>query len=141
MVLNDFFKKCAFEKIGKNVLGAQAIELPELFISKDGRQWLHPGDGNDLKYNIVKIDPNVGDQGILGNHVIARDINKSDLELIRKYEMVGFNTGYELIRRLIVSLEKGVWIDPSKEQQLLGVDNYPLKTVEEMWRAGVPKYQ
>ncbi|MFJ8461705.1 hypothetical protein ACIQ57_21645 [Lysinibacillus xylanilyticus] len=105
------------------------------------RQWGNRSDysDNELIYNLVKIDPKIGDQGIMGSEIIHYNIDRNDPNILNDYEFVGFNTGYQLIRQLIISIENNRWIDPLKEQRLIGEDKYPLKTVEEMWEAGVLK--
>lgn len=142
MVLNDFFKKCSEGKV-KNVQPNLNIPIPEIFISSDRGQWGSRSEISDDKliYNLVKIDPIVGDKGIMGNEIIQYNIDRNDSNILNNYEIIGYNTGYELVRRLILSIENSRWIDPLKELRLLGVDNYPLKTVEEMWHYGVPKYE
>ena len=136
------FKKCSVGKV-KNVKPNLNIPIPEIFISSDRGQWGKRSEFSDdeLIYNLVRIDPTVGDQGLMGNEIIQYNIDRNDLGILDNYEIVGYNTGYEFVRRLILSFEKSRWIDPLKEQRLLGKDNYPLKTVEEMWRSGVPKYE
>ena len=37
-------------------------------------------------------------------------------------------------------MKEGRCVDPLKELKLLGEDRYPLKTQEELWTYGVPKY-
>jgi len=142
MVLNAFFKKCSVGKV-KNVKPNMNIPIPEIFISSDRGQWGKRSEFSDdeLIYNLVRIDPTVGDKGLMGNEIIQYNIDRNDLGILDNYEIVGYNTGYEFVRRLILSFENSRWIDPLKEQRLLGKDNYPLKTVEEMWRSGVPKYE
>ncbi|MGN7809983.1 hypothetical protein [Flavobacterium sp. 22076] len=140
MVLKEFFKKCSIGKI-KNIKPNLNIAIPELFISKDRGQWGSSSEFTDeeLIYNLVRIDPEIGDQGIMGNEIVKYNIDKKEYNS-RPYEIIGYNTGYEFVRRLILSIENDQWIDPLKQFHLLGEDNYPLKTVEEMWKAGVPKY-
>ena len=141
MVLKDFFKKCSVGKV-KDVKPNLNIPIPEIFISRDRGQWGNRSEFSDdeLIYNLVRIDPAVGDQGIMGNEIVQYNIDRKDPNILNNYEITGYNTGYEFVRRLILSIENSRWIDPLKEQRLLGGDNYPLKTVEEMWRSGVPKY-
>jgi hypothetical protein len=143
MVLKDFFKICAACKLVNNIISKKNIPIPELFISMDREQWFHKSklQDDDFVYNLVRIDPTIGDKGIMGNEIVEYNINKKDNNILNKYEIVGHNTGYELIRRLILSVQNNHWIDPLKEKLSLGVDSYPLKTVEEMWREGVPKYR
>ena len=131
MALNDFFKKCSVGKLKKAHPNLN-ISIPEIFISKD----FH----DDQIFNLVRIDPIIGDRGQLDNEIIQYNINKNDPHILNEYEITGYNTGYEFVRRLILSYENNRWIDPLKEKWLLGVDNYPLKTIEEMWTYGVPKY-
>ncbi|KAF2329610.1 hypothetical protein [Flavobacterium ginsenosidimutans] len=140
MVLKEFFKKCSVGKI-KNFKSNLDISIPELFISKDRGQWGNSSQFTDdqLIHNLVRIDPLIGDQGIMGNEIVEYNIDKKEYNS-SSYEITGYNTGYEFVRRLILSIENNRWIDPLKELRLLGEDNYPLKTVEEMWKAGVPKY-
>ena len=139
-VLKDFFRKTSVGKI-RNIRPNLTIPVPEIFISKDKGQWGDSDIKDDQKiYNLVRIDPLIGDKGIMGNKIIQYNINKNDPNIINKYEITGYNTGYEFVRRLIISFENNKWIDPLKEKHLLGLDNYPLKTVEEMWDYGVPKY-
>ncbi|WP_369834450.1 hypothetical protein [Cronobacter dublinensis] len=90
-------------------------------------------------HNLVHIDPKSGDQGIMGNEIIKTDIKNNEPELFDKYELVGYNTGYELLRRLVLSVEKKIWIDPQKSKILSGKDEYPLKTLAELFAAGVIK--
>ncbi|MCM0664928.1 hypothetical protein [Flavobacterium tyrosinilyticum] len=140
MVLKEFLKKCSFGKI-KNFKPNLNIPTPELFISKDREQWGKSSQyaDHELIYNLVRIDPITGDQGIMGNEIVKYNIDKKEYNS-SSYEITGYNTGYEFVRRLILSIENERWIDPLKELRLLGEDNYPLKTVQEMWDAGVPKY-
>jgi len=141
MVLKSFLKTALIEKV-KNIPPNEDIPIPEIFISKDKGQWGRPDISDDkLIYNLVRIDPNIGDQGILGNEIVKYNIDRNDAEIMSNYEFIGYNMGYALIRRLILSLDNNRWIDPLKEQRLLGTDNYPLKTVEEMWSYGVPQYE
>jgi len=142
MVLNDFFKTCAVVKLTKNFVPRQNVLLPRRFISPDSRQWGHRSGiaEKDLMYNLVHIDPARGDQGILGNAVVEWDVPKNDRSCWDAHEMVGYNTGYELIRRLMLSLEEGRWIDPAKEQARTGKDPYPLRTLEELRAAGALMY-
>ncbi|WP_419181929.1 DUF5713 family protein [Paenibacillus alvei] len=141
MVLKGFFKQCSVGKL-KNVQPNLNIPIPEIFISSDRGQWGNRSEFSDIEliYNLVRIDPTVGDKGLMGNEIIQYNIDRNDPNMLNNYEIVGYNTGYEFVRRLILSIENGRWIDPLKEQRLLGIDNYPLQTVEEMWQAGVPKY-
>lgn len=140
MVLKEFFKKCSIGKIQK-IKPNLNIPIPEFFISNDRGQWGNSSEFTDdqLIYNLVRIDPLIGDQGIMGNEIVEYNIDKKQYNL-SSYEITGYNTGYEFVRRLILSIENNQWIDPLKELRLLGEDNYPLKTVQEMWDAGVPKY-
>lgn len=140
MVLKKFFNKCSVGKI-KNFKPNLNIPIPELFISTDRGQWGNRSEFTDdqLIYNLVRIDPVTGDQGIMGNEIVDYNIDKKQYNS-SSYEITGYNTGYEFVRRLILSIENERWIDPLKELRLLGEDNYPLKTVQEMWDAGVPKY-
>ncbi len=142
MVLKGFFKTSSMGKVAKNISPNLKVPIPELFISSDRAQWGNRSDysDNQLIYNLVRIDPKIGDQGIMGNEIIHYNIDRNDSNILNDYEFVGFNTGYQLIRRLIISIDNNHWIDPLKEQQLIGEDKYPLKTVEEMWQAGVPKF-
>lgn len=144
MVLKGFIKTASIEKT-KNIYPNRHIPIPEIFISKDREQWGNPKISDDKKtYNLVRIDPNIGDQGIMGNEIIQYNINrkaKKNPKFLSKYELTGYNMGYGLVRRLILSFENNRWIDPEKELRLLGVDNYPLKTIEEMWDYGVPRYE
>ena len=141
MVLKSFLKTVLIEKVN-NIQPNQSIHRPEIFISKDKGQWGSTDISDDkLIYNLVRIDPSIGDQGILGNEIVKYNINRNDPEIMNNYEFIGYNIGYALIRRLILSFENNRWIDPLKELQLLGTDNYPLKTVEEMWSYGVPQYE
>ncbi|ELQ6215205.1 hypothetical protein ACP6PU_000453 [Cronobacter dublinensis] len=89
----------------------------------------------------MRIDPKTGDQGIMGNEIIKADIKNNDPELFDKYELVGYNTGYELLRRLVLSVEKKRWIDPHKSKILSGKDEYALKTLDELFSAGVIKIE
>lgn len=140
MVLKNFFNKCSVGKI-KNFKPNLNIPIPELFISADRGQWGNRSKFTDdqLIYNLVRIDPVTGDEGIMGNEIVEYNIDKKQYNS-SSYEIIGYNTGYEFVRRLILSIENNRWIDPLKELRLLGEDNYPLKTVQEMWDAGVPKY-
>lgn len=140
MVLKEFFKKCSVGKI-KKIKPNLNIPIPELFISKDKGQWGNSSQFTDeeLIYNLVRIDSIIGDQGIMGNEIVEYNIDKKKYNS-SSYEITGYNTGYEFVRRLILSIEYDQWIDPLKELRLLGEDNYPLKTVKEMWEVGVPKY-
>lgn len=139
-VMKKFIKTCSTGKIS-NLSPRLNIVIPELFISKDRGQWENRAGLTDdqLIYNLVRIDPVIGDKGIMGNEIVAYNIDRSDPSL-GQYEITGYNTGYELVRRLLLSVEYGRWVDPLKEQWLAGEDNYPLKTVAEMWEEGVPKY-
>lgn len=143
MVLSDFFKKCAVQKLPESFGYRADIVLPHLFISPDREQWMHHSNFTEeqLIYNLVRIDPMIGDQGIMENEIIVCDILKEEPALLHTYEMVGYNTGYELIRRLLLSVEQQRWIDPAKEKLLLGTDPYPYQTLPELWDAGVPKYE
>ncbi|NGZ73951.1 hypothetical protein [Saccharibacillus alkalitolerans] len=143
MVLKDFFKTCAEVKLNGKFMPRANVPLPERFISPDPQQWLRRSafEDRELVYNLVRIDPALGDQGIMGNEIVRRDVPRNDRSCWENREMVGYNTGYELIRRLILSLESGRWIDPAKEKARTGEDPYPLRTLEEMWEAGVPKYR
>ncbi|OWR29595.1 hypothetical protein CDO73_15540 [Saccharibacillus sp. O23] len=142
MVLKDFFKTCAAVKLTDRFVPSMDAEIPELFISPDPLQWGRRGElGDDeLLYNLVRIDPARGDQGILGNPIVKRHVSRDDRALWDRYEWTGHNTGYELIRRLILSFEEGRWIDPAKEKARTGSDPYPLRTIEELRAAGVPSY-
>ncbi|OWA36852.1 hypothetical protein B9G55_01875 [Saccharibacillus sp. O16] len=143
MVLKQFVKTCAAAKLKGQLLPREHVEIPELFISPDPLQWWRRGELTDseLLYHLVHIDPARGDQGILSNSITQRNIPRDDRDLWERYELVGHNTGYELIRRLILSLETGRWIDPAKEKARTGQDPYPLQTLEELWAAGVPRYE
>ncbi|ELY6212824.1 hypothetical protein SNQ23_002670 [Cronobacter dublinensis] len=142
-VLKSFIKKCAVAKINRGIKVAHNLEVPEFFISPDKAQWLYKSDFKDdqLKYNLVHIDPKTGDQGIMGNEIIMADIKNNEPELFDKYELVGYNTGYELLRRLVLSVEKKRWIDPQKSKILSGNDEYALKTLDELFAAGVIKIE
>ncbi|UNK19514.1 hypothetical protein MNQ98_05645 [Paenibacillus sp. N3/727] len=142
MILKRFIKMCSVGKV-KNVQPNLNIPIPEIFISSDRGKWGNRSEfsEDELIYNLVRIDPVVGDQGIMGNEIIQYNIDRKDPNILNNYEIVGYNTGYEFVRRLFLSIENGCWIDPLKELRLLDVDNYPLKTVEEMWHYGVPKYE
>ncbi|MEX3745886.1 MULTISPECIES: hypothetical protein [Lysinibacillus] len=120
MVLNAFFKKCSVGKV-KNVKPNLNIPIPEIFISSDRGQWGKRSEFSDdeLIYNLVRIDPTVGDKGLMGNEIIQYNIDRIDLKILDNYEIVGYNTGYEFVRRLILSFENSRWIDPLKEQRLL----------------------
>lgn len=141
MVLREFFRKCSVGKLNGSIANS-AVQIPEIFISQDRGQWGSRSkfSDKDLIYNLVRIDPLLGDKGIMGNEILTYNVDKNDPSILSNYEITGFNSGYELVRRLILSYQNGRWIDPLKEQRLLGVDNYPLKTVDELWRLGVPKY-
>jgi len=146
-VLKTFVKMTAVGRV-KGIIPNLNISVPEFFISEDKDQYLEELSGNFIItdenriFNLVRIDPITGSQGeLLGdNEIVRHNINKYDPE-INDYEMRGYNVGYELIRCLILSLENNKWIDPLKDKELFGIDNYPLKTKEEMWDYGVPDYQ
>ncbi|ANF98109.1 hypothetical protein [Paenibacillus bovis] len=142
MVLKDFFKKCAVHKMPVSTGYRQEIAIPELFISPDREQWFQRSDIDEAEqiYNLVRIDPVAGDQGIMGNEIVLSDIIRNHPELLHTYELVGYNTGYELIRRLLLSVEQNRWIDPAREKLLVGQDLYPLQTLDELWHIGVPRY-
>ena len=142
MVLKDFFKKCAIHKMPASMGYRQEIAIPELFISPDREQWFQRSKVDEAEriYNLVRIDPLAGDQGIIGNKIVIYDIVRHHPELVHTYEMVGYNTGYELIRRLLLSVEHNSWIDPAREKLLVGQDLYPLQTLDELWHIGVPRY-
>lgn len=142
-VLKDFIKTCAERKITANYAPNLHIQLPELFISEDPEQWMQRSSIADAAriYNLVHIDPLLGDQGILTNPIQVRDIQNNAPDCWDHYELVGHNTGYELIRRLLLSIQHGQWIDPEKEKRRTGSDPYPLQTLSELWAAGVPHYK
>ena len=133
MVLNDIFKFSSSGKIkNKKIIPKDDIELPTLFISKDS---------HDIKkYNIAYIDPEVGDRGSTVNKVIVYDIDDSS-EYYETCEIGGYNTGYEFIRRLLLSLEHNKNIDPLKNLRFQGKDPYPYQTIQEMLDMGVPDYE
>ncbi|MFT2111865.1 hypothetical protein [Marinomonas sp. 2405UD68-3] len=141
MMLNSFFKQTSVGRIkNKNIENNKNIVIPTRFISKDKGQYGVFMKDEELIYNIVEIDPNEGDQGIMGNKIIERNIT-SDSQFYNKCELTGYNTGYEFVRRLLLSLEYKKPIDPLKEIWFHGSDPYSLKTVQEMWDIGVPKYE
>lgn len=133
LVIDTFIKLVSNGKIKGDLSPNLKIPIPDTFIS--------PNWNLDGSYNLVKINWKTGDKGILGNPVIEYNIDKKNPEKYTKYEMTGYNMGYELVRQLILSIEFGKWVDPLKEERLLGKDKYPLKTHAEMWEVGVPKYE
>jgi len=141
MVLKELFRFSASGKIkNKNIIANTHIELPTLFISKDRAQYGRYIEGERDRYNVVYIDPEVGDQGLMGNPVFKHDIDSSS-EYFESCELTGYNTGYQFTRRLLLSLEHNKNIDPLKEVWFHGEDPYPYKTIPEMWELGVPDYK
>ncbi|HMB91052.1 MAG TPA: hypothetical protein VKP65_09415 [Rhodothermales bacterium] len=121
-VARDFMQQRAVEKIKEGVVPRDNPKLPTLWIqARNCFQCDYPWKGGDL----VKIDPEVGNRGIM-NPVVKRDIDPDDTETLEQYELTHIWTDKFLTARLILSLERGENIDPLKEKIFFGTDAYGL---------------
>lgn len=133
-VLQTAIKHIAQQKLEAGTyIPKNDVVLPKHFISKD---FIHRPDTATSQFNLVYIDPSIGDLGIENKIVEANIFPRKTLEQLEPYELIALHTAKDLMSRLFWSYSITFGMDKYKEYYLKGIMPIPVNEWEEEYRNG-----
>lgn len=131
-VLHTAIKHIAQKKLSATTtIPKQNVVLPKHFISKDH---LNRTDRFSNQFNLVSIDPNIGDLGMSDPIVEADIYPRRTLEQLEPFELIALHTAKDLMNRLYWSYSIAFGLDKYKEYYLNNVMPIPVEEWEEEYR-------
>lgn len=117
-VLKSAVKLVAKQKLKDTaIIPKTDVELPKHYISQDF--------GN-RRFNLVCIDPKIGDLG-MGNPIVETDIYPANsLERLERYELTALHTAKDLMHRLYWSYSVNFGLDKYKEYYMNCITPVPV---------------
>ncbi|MEN1986230.1 hypothetical protein [Paenibacillus hubeiensis] len=123
-VLNSAVKLTAKQKLKDAAMAPKTdVDVPKHYISQD---FGNRPDSCSTRFNLVYIDPGIGDLG-MGNPIVETDIYPANpLERLEPYELTALHTAKDLMHRLYWSYSVYFGLDKYKEYYMNCITPVPV---------------